>query len=185
MLHLGLLYTAGWLENPKKASEIYAKAMEAGSVEAMQHLGENYEKGFGVSQDLETATELYVRAARLIHQDPYAEHLSGYTEYYAFSTGYKRAVELLKQAAEAGDPEAWGCIGIIYTDFYTRYEEGLPWLTLAAEAGDADAMRRLAALYQYGYGTEQDLGLAREWYEKAAAAGDPYAEYRLSEMDLS
>ena len=48
-----------------------------------------------------------------------------------------------------------------------------------------DAMRRLAALYQYGYGTEQDLGLAREWYEKAAAAGDPYAEYRLSEMDLS
>lgn len=182
MLRLGLFYTAGWLEDAKKASEIYARAMDAGSVEAMQHLGGNYETGFGVPKDIGKATELYVEAVRAIYEQPYTQHLSGYTDYVKFSAGYQRAVEIFKQEAESGDARAMCCIGIIYADIYTKYEEGLPWLIKAAEAGDAQGMRRLAEMYHYGRGTEVDLALAREWYEKAAEAGDPNAGYRLSEL---
>lgn len=41
---------------------------------------------------------------------------------------------------------------------------------------------RIGKMYASGYGTEQDFRKAAEWYEKAAADGNPFAAYSLGGM---
>jgi TPR repeat protein len=48
-----------------------------------------------------------------------------------------------------------------------------------ATAGGTAAQRALATMYERGLATETNLGLAAEWYGKAAANGDRVAQYRL------
>ncbi len=53
-------------------------------------------------------------------------------------------------------------------------------LTNAAEEGDARAMRLLGAAYAQGQGIKADSALAKKWYLKAVAAGDPEAKAELT-----
>lgn len=50
-----------------------------------------------------------------------------------------------------------------------------------AETGDAKGMYYLAEMYDNGLGTKPDHGKAIEWYNKAAAKGNPLAKRRLEE----
>jgi len=43
-------------------------------------------------------------------------------------------------------------------------------------------MYDLGRLYENGWGVSRDYGQARQWYEKAAAAGNEYAKKRLQEL---
>ena len=47
---------------------------------------------------------------------------------------------------------------------------------------DASSMNGMGVIYHEGNGVPCDLGLAREWFEKAAALGDPEARQNLREM---
>ena len=49
------------------------------------------------------------------------------------------------------------------------------WLELA-EAGDGQAQYRLAELYEFGFGIEQDSAKAAQWYLRAAESGDGPAQ---------
>jgi TPR repeat protein len=49
------------------------------------------------------------------------------------------------------------------------------WLELA-EAGDEQAQFRLAELYEFGFGVEQDSAKAADWYLRAAESGDGVAQ---------
>jgi len=40
-------------------------------------------------------------------------------------------------------------------------------------------MASMGSLYENGYGVAQDYGKAREWYQKAADAGNKYAKLAL------
>jgi len=71
-----------------------------------------------------------------------------------------------------------------YSDAYIPYgpSQGLPeyiealrWYRLAADQGNVDSQFNLALLYAEGHGVVRDLGQARQWMQKAAAAGDPEA----------
>lgn len=50
-----------------------------------------------------------------------------------------------------------------------------------AETGDAKGMYYLAEMYDHGLGTKADHSKAIEWYNKAAAKGNPLAKRRLEE----
>ena len=52
-------------------------------------------------------------------------------------------------------------------------------LSAMAEQGSAPAQYNLGMLYNNGIGTTQDTHRAFEWFEKAAAAGDPLASYKV------
>ena len=54
-----------------------------------------------------------------------------------------------------------------------------------AAHGHAPSMRNLGLLYESGQGVAQDYAKAREWYEKAAANGNPDAEARLESLSIS
>ncbi len=59
----------------------------------------------------------------------------------------------------------------------------IAYLTKAAEGGHPGAMFKLATRYQYGLDLEQDLGVAKAWHEKAAAAGDGDAQTALDNWE--
>lgn len=58
-------------------------------------------------------------------------------------------------------------------------EEGAARLQQLAESGFAAAQYRLAKLYERGQGVEPNLALARQWTERAAAAGNRHAMHDL------
>ena len=58
-------------------------------------------------------------------------------------------------------------------------EMAFPWYQKAADAGVPYAMNQLGLAYLRGEGTEENAALAREWFEKAAQAGDVNAEKNL------
>jgi TPR repeat protein len=51
-----------------------------------------------------------------------------------------------------------------------------------AHEGHAPAQFNLGQLYRAGHGVPADLGLARYWYEEAAAQGHGFAQYNLGIM---
>ncbi|BDD87149.1 tetratricopeptide repeat protein [Desulfofustis limnaeus] len=97
---------------------------------------------------------------------------------------YRRALQLYEQAAALGDVEASYLAGGMY---YTG--KGAPrnlfkaftYLDYAASQGQSstDAQRALAQFYLLGTVVPQNYAKAAEWYETAAAAGDPEAEVEL------
>ena len=56
------------------------------------------------------------------------------------------------------------------------------WDRKAAERGLADAQFILGFMYENGYGVEQDLRKAREWYQKAANQGNEDAKKVLERL---
>jgi TPR repeat protein len=57
------------------------------------------------------------------------------------------------------------------------------WFREAARAGDVGAQYLLASLYERGDGVEQDLRLARYWYDVAAKNGDEAAPAKVKALD--
>lgn len=63
-----------------------------------------------------------------------------------------------------------------------RYADALQILQPLAEQGDADAQNVLGGLYIQGWGVDTDFELARSWFEKSAAQGNPMGCYNLGGM---
>ena len=56
------------------------------------------------------------------------------------------------------------------------------WFTAAAEQGVGAAETDIGVLYQLGWGVPRNLDKAQEWYERAAAKGDPRAIRNLANL---
>jgi TPR repeat protein len=63
------------------------------------------------------------------------------------------------------------------THKYTREE--LSELRALSEKGDAEAQEKLGSLYAEGYSVDKNVREAVKWWKKAAAQGNPEAEYEL------
>src|SRR5262249_21725796 len=55
---------------------------------------------------------------------------------------------------------------------------------VSIDRGGGVAMYRLGRMYDFGLGTAQDYTKARQWYEKAAEAGDADGNYGLAWMSF-
>jgi hypothetical protein len=62
------------------------------------------------------------------------------------------------------------------------YDKALPLYQRLAEAGNPVAQLRLGEMYWFGDGTAADLGKARLWFEKSAAAGNTDATASLASL---
>jgi TPR repeat protein len=86
-----------------------------------------------------------------------------------------KAYDLLKPAAEAGNPNAQYLLATMY-DFgrgmIVNHEEANVWYLKAAEQDQDDAQYNLAISYRRGEGIEQDELKAIYWLGRSAARGD-------------
>jgi len=62
------------------------------------------------------------------------------------------------------------------------YDQALPLYQRLAAAGNPEAQFRLGEMYWFGDGTAADLGKARSWFERAAAAGNGDAAASLASL---
>lgn len=113
-------------------------------------LGEIYFYGDGTRVDYKKAFDLYSKALE-INSTLYTTHLNLRLG-YLYKNG--NGTEINKRKA--------------YSHFLT-----------AANEGDAEGQSQVAWAYYMGEGVNEDINLARSWYEKAAAQGHDFANYIL------
>ena len=63
------------------------------------------------------------------------------------------------------------------------YVKSLEILQPLAEAGNGKARLIMGFFYEQGWGVEQDFAKAREWFQKAAAAGNALAQRELENLN--
>ena len=93
----------------------------------------------------------------------------------AFTADPKTGAKWLRRAAEKGNGQAIGAVGVCYLfglGVEENPEKGVQWLKRAADRGVARAKRNLAVAYWRGLGTKQDRVKAVELFREAAKAGE-------------
>lgn len=152
----------------------YRRAYSAGSVEAAYELGEAYETGAGVAQDLEQAAEWYNRAAE--GGSPRGQYLVGlaYAEGRGVEQNAETAAAYFARAATQGYAPAQYRLGRAFAN-----GDGVPrdalwagrWYGKAARKGNADAQFAYGALLAAGDRVPQDLPLGYAYLRLAAENG--------------
>ena len=186
-------YQVGRVADAKKdytrAIALYGVAAEMGHVAAMTALGLLYSGGRGVQPDLAEARKWLGKAAALGD----APAISGLGSLAGAAQNYAEARKWYEKAAALGNAEAMNNLGELYDDpsFFDRlfgnrrakyrldYNEAGKWYMKAVALGDATAMFNLGKLYEQGHGVAKDAKQARQWYQKAANAGNGAAQERL------
>jgi len=95
---------------------------------------------------------------------------------YYKSGQYEQSLPLFRKAAELGNGEAAGYMGLVYEKGLGGWPkdetEAVSWYRKAAEAGDAGGMAGLGHMYDTGHGgLPKDETQALNWSRKAADAG--------------
>jgi TPR repeat protein len=181
---LTALYEEGWAwkmgrgvpQDGRTAVDRWRRAAEGGHAPAQYRMGLCCEGGKNVAVDLDAARGWYALAAKQGLPMAVAAHarLSPPPLRPSTAAATAEAAEL-QRAAEAGDAAAcyelgwWAKMG----------RGGLPmdgrtavqWWRTAALRGNASAMHRLGVCYEGGKNVPRDMGAARDWYGRAAAAG--------------
>ena len=171
--------------NYKKAFELYQKAADMGSMDAVAGLGWCYYNGNGVEKDLEKALEYNSEAADA--GVARAQNVLGVM--YDLGEGVNKnkvkAAELYRLAANKGDANAQFNLGHMYEDGVgvpQDFAQAVEWYRKAAEQGLAWGQCKLGFMYEKGKGIKQDYKEAMEWYKKAAAQDDPRALSSVADM---
>ncbi|KJJ68647.1 MobP3 family relaxase [Clostridium sp. FS41] len=127
---------------------------------AQYSLGGLYYHGKGVDQDHETAFALYTRSAD--QSFPYA----------SFELG-----KMLRDGI--------GCVKN-QQDADRRFKEAfLGFVSMEEQSHDDKLQYRLGWMLLNGVGTDKDEARAKEYFEKAASVGNPFACYQLAKLILS
>ena len=98
-------------------------------------------------------------------------------------TDVEAARGYLTRAAALGMAQAAYDLGLSYgSDMNGPCDEERSFLSFlhAAEMGHVEAMRQLAGCYGAGMGTKHNYKLSRQWWEKAATAGDEISQTVLA-----
>lgn len=93
--------------------------------------------------------------------------------------------ELIRKAAEAGNPDAQYQLGMVYANASgvdLDYKQAFKWIHKAADSGHVQAMRTLAWLYANGFGTEQSDEKAQDTSILLAEKGDAKDQYFLASL---
>ncbi|MBR9651484.1 SEL1-like repeat protein [Thalassovita aquimarina] len=177
--NLGLLYARGTgvAQDYERAVDLFSRAAEQGLTVAMTNLAVMYENGFGVEVNEPLATELYRKGGR--GGDAGTRTIPVYDARLLAPDTSDEGLNLLRQAAQAGDPVAqFQLAWLLLQQEPAQFQDlqSAVWLLRqAAEAGLAPAMANLGILYFEGLGVPQDYALGHMWLILAGTAGMPDA----------
>jgi TPR repeat protein len=95
----------------------------------------------------------------------------------AYNRGdFAAAYRLLRQAADAGDPEGQVNLGYLYARGHgvrVNQLEALRLYELSAKGGSSEGMNALGFKYRYATGVPKDSGRAAYWFCEAVVRGNP------------
>ena len=161
---------------PAEGSSWLTKAALQGSAEAQFQLGLMHALGEGVPTDEKASDAWFMKAAAQGHVDAQVILGLGYQEQGRLADAF----EMMKRAAQAGDPRAEKALATMYTNGEGTPQddaEAVKWYTRAAEHGDATVLRLLGFVYccRIPSTIPTDKVAALAWLTLAERVGDPEA----------
>jgi len=169
-------------EKYEEAFTCFLAAAQQGYCKAQFNTGVCYEKGRGVSKDREKALYYYNQAAAGGHRQAqyrYAKLLLTSRDHQSVEE-LNTAINLLEQASAAGLTKAQVCLASVYSQEPVRDgRKSVRYLQMAAESRDDTALLLLGQCYESGFGVQQNLRTAIEFYKRAAKAGNKQAKILL------
>lgn len=181
----------------KKALEIFHAAEEEKPWKYTEYrIGKMYAAGLGTEQDYLSAADWLTMSAAENYM--YAQYsLSGlYYHGKGVEQNYEIAFNLYSNSANQGFPYAnfelgkmlqdgVGCVKNQQDSEY-RFKKAFLGFTSLEEKGNDDKLQyRLGWMLLNGVGTEKDEAKAKEYFEKSASVGNPFACYQLAKLILS
>lgn len=146
-----------------------------GDNKALLVLGRFYETGTGVEKNVEKAEQIYQLLADKNDADGFNQ-LAMLKE----DQGKKQeAILLYQRAIELGSSSANYNLGILYK-YNNNYKKAKEMFEKAiTDNNSGKAMMSLGDLYRHGKGVEQNIELAKKWYNSSIRAGNYFALTRL------
>ena len=144
MIILGMIYQNkvnigdNSLLNYKQSLEWYLKAANLGDHDAQYFIGETYEEGIGIDQNLHLAYKWYKKSAGQGNPGALIKLGSMYARGVVVKEDDSKAHELFKQAATLGDAEGQYRTGLSYmlgSGVQRSYAEAYKWLLKAKDNG--------------------------------------------------
>jgi len=191
----GLLDKQSSADALRALGDLYSSADQRGYEAYANETGGNTYKGHSLdfSETNELAAKWYRRAAAL--HDAQGLYALGtmYRDGRGVGPDAQTSIKYMREAAELGWTPAMRELAFAYAQgkgVITDYAEAFRWFQRAAiEAEivkDTEVNRTrfaLAAFYENGWGTQQDLVLSYAWYNIASAAGDDKARQALPRLE--
>ncbi len=180
----------GTPRNEARAAELFGRAAEKGHKRAQLNLGTLYLRGQGVPRDLVQARAWLEKAAA--DGDPYALYALGRAMSESLGPANAdpvRAANLYRRAAEKGHPLAALRYGLMLTEGSGIKRDAVAaqrWLVHAQESGVPEAalalgdMAARTPVSRDKAMNEKILKLAITWFDVAARAGVPSAQFKLA-----
>ena len=170
--------------DPAKGFDYLRRAHEAGVASATSELGQAYLEGRGVNRDPDKAVMLLERAAGQGQAGAMATLGQAYLEGDVLPRRPELAKEWLTKAEEAGVESARFRLGraLLSGEIAGDAAKGLRIVAGYAQSGNTLAMMDLGRAMRDGKTVPRDEAAARQWFENAAAAGEPDAEAALASM---
>ena len=169
-------------ENLKRTKKVFKELIDAGNGEAMvayamKVLG--LRKADAGSDAAKEGIALLDRAAREAKDATALIYLSLlHTQGSMVQRSEAKAVAYAQMGIDAGISRAYGTMAQIYMN-QNDPAQAAGWFRRGAEAGDGFSQGMLGFLYSGGFGLEQDLDKAVEWWTKARWNGDRLASSYL------
>ena len=186
---LGYMHNEGHGVSPsdKDALKWWTKGAKKGYAHSQYSLGGMYEDGSGVKKSDTEAARWYLLSAKQGNQK--AMHSLGI--FYVFGRGglpqdYKKALEMFRLQAEAGDAKACQSMGNMYKNGYgvkVDFGKAIEWYSTAAAQGESGAQCSLGQLHLNGWGVPQNKEKALDYLLKAAKQGHPGAKEFLRQLE--
>ena len=174
----------GLSKEPAKAAMWFEKAAVQGNGYAEARLGDLYDEGLGVTENLKLAFDWREKAANRGNVKAQCELAKMYLEGRGVQKDSKKALQWLDRSANEGNPEAQYLLGRIYhlgtEDVAANRSLSKSWLDKAALQGSENAMQFIHWIQSLGYRLE------KAWYnrvpalQKLADDGDSEAQYQLA-----
>ncbi|MBO4797505.1 MAG: SEL1-like repeat protein [Candidatus Methanomethylophilaceae archaeon] len=166
----------------EEAIELYKKAAEEGSVDAVTRLtvmdGVNAEIAEKLKSEIRKEAESgNVRAMRLLADMLNTGNVFIKDRYEGFSWNMK--------CAKLGSATAQFLVAGCYRDgigVEKNGEEAVRWYTEASRHGSARSRLELANMYRRGISVERDINKAIDWYKTAAEYGDANSMLQLGQI---
>ena len=209
MYDLGKMYLDGLDCDPDEvvAQEWFGKALNAFHKRErtdqrkdywQYRIGKMHSLGHGTDQDYEVSAQWFAKAAQ--EDNPYSQYALGgqYQRGQGVEQSYEQAVALYTQAAEnTSRPNAYAQyqLGNLYKEglgVAVDPKQSAKWYAMAYQSflkmeqsmADDKLYYRLGSMNLNGIGTEQNLEVAKDYLEKAAALGNVDAKYGLGKLHL-
>jgi TPR repeat protein len=186
MTLLGELHNQGLgvPQDPAKAAEWYRLAARHGDPHALSALGLMAIDGRGMEQDRKQG-RAWLEEAAAKGEPSAAYNLALLLLPSTNKADLRRAVDLLRKAAEAEVPDAQHALGVLYLrgrSVERNPSEAARWFRRATENGNTAGEVEYAILLFNGEGVQKNEVLAARYFRRAAGRGNAIAQNRLARL---